>query len=365
MHIAIDARIINSSTGSYVVRLLEHLQKIDTKNTYTILVRQKDIRYWLPTKSNFRLKVADFDNYSFSEQIGFKHFLDKLAPDLVHFCMPQQPVLYKGKKITTVHDLTLLKTYNSDKNWLIFHLKQLVGKWLFKHIAKTNEHIIAISNHTRQEYQAYTGIKNHKITTVYEAGIDGKRGSLKPYDAPYESFIMYVGQQPDYKNVRFLMNAHQKLLEKYPSLGLILVGRIGEDTARNKRWAEKQGYKNIHFTDFIPDEQRNWLYTKTQAYVFPSLMEGFGLPPLEAMAYGAPIVSSNASCLPEILGSAPLYFDPHNITDAVQVIDKVLSDDVIREKAIRLGDKQVKKYSWDKTAKQTLALYNKILSIQD
>ena len=108
--IAIDARIINSSTGRYVERLLHYLQDIDHDNNYVVLVRQKDERYWKPRRANFSVQVADFDNYSFAEQTEFKRFLETLQPDLVHFCMPQQPIFYKGRSITTFHDLTLLNT---------------------------------------------------------------------------------------------------------------------------------------------------------------------------------------------------------------------------------------------------------------
>ena len=125
MHIAIDARIINSSTGRYVERLVTYLQDIDTVNRYSILVRTKDLNFWKPTNKNFVVVEADFADYSFAEQIGFKKLLDTLKPDLVHFCMPQQPIFYKGAAVTTIHDLTLLKTYNSDKNWLMYHVKQL------------------------------------------------------------------------------------------------------------------------------------------------------------------------------------------------------------------------------------------------
>ncbi|NTW61159.1 glycosyltransferase family 1 protein, partial [Candidatus Saccharibacteria bacterium] len=120
-HIVIDARIINSSTGTYVERLLSNLEKIDNNNQYTILVPTKDLNYWQPTNPNFKVIAADFANYSLSEQIRLKKLLDQIKPDLVHFCMPQQPVFYKGNHVTTFHDLTLLKTYNSDKNWLIYH----------------------------------------------------------------------------------------------------------------------------------------------------------------------------------------------------------------------------------------------------
>lgn len=356
MHIAIDARIINSSTGRYVERLLHYLQKIDTQNTYTILVPSKDLTFFTPTSPNFTVTAADFANYSFSEQTAFKQFLDKLSPDLVHFCMPQQPILYKGKSVTTVHDLTLLKTYNSDKNWLAYHAKQLVGRFVFKRIAKTNKHIIVPSEFTKKEYQALTNISDDRITVTYEAA-DVVLGSVSPYNNPFSDFILYVGQQSDYKNIKRLGDAHQILLKKYPQLGLILVGSLNESAKHNKAYFKKNNYKNILFTGFIPDEQRDWLYQQCQAYVFPSLMEGFGLPGLEAMGYGAPVVSSNATSLPEVYGDAALYFDPLDTHDIATAIDSVIGNRQIKSDLIAKGAKKVKEYSWGRMAEQTHAIY--------
>lgn len=359
-HIAIDARVINSGTGTYVVKLLKYLQKIDKINHYTVIVPEKDKTYWQPTNPNFAVHTVNFKNYSFAEQIGFKKYLEKLNPDLVHFCMPQQPVFYRGKHVTTVHDLTLLNTYNSDKNWLFFHAKQLVGRWVFKKIAKTNSHIITVSNTTKREYQDFCKINDDKITTIYEAS-EVFPGKLKPYKLPFEKFIVYVGQQPDYKNIRRLGDAHQKLLKKYPDLGLVLVGRINAATKRNQAYFESKNYKNIHFTGFVDDAERDWILTNSKAYVFPSLLEGFGLPPLEAMAYNTPVVSSNASCMPEILGDAALYFDPLDPDDIAEKISTVLDDKNLRAKLIKLGQQQIKKYSWQKMAEQTLQIYKKAI----
>jgi glycosyltransferase involved in cell wall biosynthesis len=361
MHIAIDARIINSGTGMYVAKLLEYLQQVDTVNRYTVLLRAKDKEYWKPSSGNFTVAVAEFDNYSFTEQIGFKKFLDKLRPDLVHFCMPQQPIFYKGRRVTTVHDLTLLNTYNSDKNWLVFHAKQFVGRFVFRRVAKISDHIIAISENTKREYQAFSGIPDEKISVIYEAA-EARPGALQPYeDLPFDEFILYVGQQPDYKNIRRLMQAHQEMLESRPELGLVLVGRMNPDTAANKAWGEKQGYRNIHFTGFIEDSQRDWLFTKAKAYVFPSLMEGFGLPPLEAMAHGTPVVSSNTSCMPEILGDAAEYFNPLDVDDMANKTLSVLNNEALREELVNRGHRQVAKYSWRRMAEQTHAVYMQVL----
>jgi hypothetical protein len=210
-HIAIDARIISSSTGRYIERLLTYLQEIDRVNTYSVLVRAADKEYWKPKYDNFSVLVADFDSYSIAEQTGFLGFLNRLKPDLVHFGIVQQPVLYKGKKVTTFHDLTLVKTYNSDKNWLIYHAKQLVGKFAFKSIAKSSDHIIAISKFTKKELLDFADIYAKKVTVIYEAS-DVASGGSKPYKLPFKLYILYVGSQSDYKNIKRLGDAHQKLL---------------------------------------------------------------------------------------------------------------------------------------------------------
>lgn len=356
MHIAIDARIINSSTGRYVERLVHYLQEVDKENQYTILVPSKDRNFFVPTNPNFSVKAADFDNYSFEEQTKFKKFLNELNADLVHFCMPQQPLGYNGKKVTTVHDLILLNTYNSDKNWLMFHAKQLVGRYLFKKIARTNEHIIVPTQYIKESYVAYSGISPDKVTVTYEAA-DVFVDKLEPYEHPFKRFIMYVGQQSDYKNIKRLGDAHQKLLEKHPDLGLILVGRKNAGVLKNEAYFTKKGYKNILFTDFIPDEQRDWLFKNCDAYAFPSLMEGFGLPALEAMGYGAPVASSSAQPLPEVYGDAAHYFDPLDANDIARAINDILTDTALRESLIIKGSEQLKKYSWKRMAKQTHAIY--------
>ncbi|MCX6728178.1 MAG: glycosyltransferase family 1 protein [Candidatus Saccharibacteria bacterium] len=356
-HIAIDARIINTSTGMYVERLLHYLQKIDEVSYYTVLVPEKDKDFWKPTNDNFHVRTVKYDNYSLSEQIGFKFFLDELHPDLVHFCMPQQPILYKGAHVTTFHDLSLLKTYNSDKNWLIFHFKQVIGRFVFRRVLKTSRFIITPSKFTKNELLAFDKKLSPDKIAITPESADIFVSEVVPYQHPFNRYIMYVGQQSDYKNIKRLGEAHQKLLKKYPDLGLILVGKINASAQINKKHFERKGYKNIHFTDFLPTPQRDWLYQNTAAYVFPSLLEGFGLPGLEAMGYGAPVVSSNATCLPEIYDDAAHYFNPLDTDDMARAIDEVISGENLRKNLIAEGYKQIAKYSWARMAKQTYSVY--------
>ena len=127
------------------------------------------------------------------------------------------------------------------------------------------------------------------------------------------------------------------------------------------KYFKDNNYQHIHFTDFIPNTQRDWLYTNAAAYIFPSLMEGFGLPGLEAMGYGAPVISSNATCLPEIYGDAANYFNPNNTDDIARAIDEVISNKRLRNDLIQKGYEQIKKYSWQRMAEETHDVYMKTL----
>lgn len=356
-HIAIDARIINSSTGRYVERLVHYLEQIDTANTYTILVPTKDEDFYTPTNPNFVIQTIDIPNYSFAEQTTFLKILNELNADLVHFCMPQQPIRYKGAHVTTFHDLTLLNTYNSDKNWLLFHAKQLVGKFVFHSALKSNARVLVPTKNVKREIEEFHPGIEDKVVVTYEAADKLQAGKVTPYDVPYGQYLLYVGQQSDYKNIKRLGDAHQKLLETHPNLGLVLAGKLNKSAQMSKNYFDSRGYKNIHFTDFVPDDQRDWLYENCAAYVFPSLMEGFGLPPLESMQYDAPVISSNASCMPEVLGDAAHYFDPRDTDDMARAIDEVLTDETLRAKLIQKGKIQRDKYSWKKMAEETLAQY--------
>lgn len=363
--IVIDARNINTSTGRYALRLVQHLEQIDSTNTYTILVLNKDIDFYKPKNPNFTVRGVKYPWFSLSEQLGFSRYLYKLKPDLVHFTMPHHPIFYYRPYITTFHDLTLLHTYNSDKNLVVYKIKQFIGRFVYLAMARNATHLITPTKFVKNELQSFSHVTPSKISVINEGG-DVAQSTPRPYEPMRgKKYIMYVGQQSDYKNIRRLMQAHQELRKTHPDLLLVLVGRLsgknGKPLQTNKAWAKAQGYEGVVYTDFLPDEQLNWLFTHTQAYVFPSLFEGFGLPALEAMGAGAPVVSSNATCLPEVYGDAAIYFDPLNVPEMAQKIDQVIRSRQLQKELRTKGFKQNALYSWERMAQQTYMLYKQAL----
>lgn len=362
--IAIDARSLSSSTGRYMRELLDGLQKLDTDNEYHVIVNPSDESAWAPTNPKWQRHTVSYQPYSLGEQFGFAWFLYQLKADLVHFTMPQQPILYLKKRVTTVHDLTLVHFKNVDMNAAAYAAKQTIFKimlWLTVHHSK---HIIAPSQYTKEDLANYAGLKVSKITVTYEAAADFKaKGSDEEVpELKGQDFILYVGNAFPYKNLVRLTEAMQVIKETNPSYKLALAGKPEFFYEQLDKHVRERDLKNIQLLGYVSDGQLSWLYKHAKAYVFPSLSEGFGLPGLEAMQYGVPIVSSKATCLPEIYGEAAHYFDPESTPAMAQAIRDVLDDQDLRKRLIANGKTQLAKYSWDKLAKQTLEIYQKVLS---
>ncbi|MBU0721871.1 glycosyltransferase family 4 protein [Patescibacteria group bacterium] len=175
-----------------------------------------------------------------------------------------------------------------------------------------------------------------------------------------QPYLLYVGNAYPHKNLEGLIKVFFEINKKLPGLKLILAG--GEDYfyIRLKQYAKKFS-NNIIFLGHVPDSELKALYAKAALYVFPSFYEGFGLPPIEAMAHGLVVVSSNKTCLPEILGQAALYFNPEDEIDMKNKIEQALADEKLRENLRNRGYEQAKKYSWSRCTSQTLKVYKNCL----
>ncbi len=355
-HIVIDARIRLSSTGKPVDRLLEYLPNYDPFNNYTILVRPED--NWKTQARNITVLETKFPIFSFNplNQFLFSIELYKLKPDLVFFTLTgQQPLFYFGKQITLTHDLTMYEYVRAGKLPVWLHQIRMIGYKLIMWVAhRKSKQIIVPSNYVKQRLSQFHPFTASKITRIYESSeppINSK--PTKPANISGE-FLLHVGSPFPHKNIDKLIESFKIINKTQPNLQLVLAGK--KEYFMDKLIAD---YKlgddhNIIVTGFVSDAELKWLYQNAICYVLPSLSEGFGLPGLEAMAHNCPLVSSNATCLPEIYGKAAVYFDPRNTDDMTSKINTVVLDKKLRQNLVARGQKQLAKYSWEKMTEQMI-----------
>lgn len=361
MRIGIDARFYGvggKGIGRYLQKLIENLEKIDLENQYFIFLKKKNFNSYQPKNKNFHKILADYPWYSFKEQIFLPLKLKKYHLDLVHFPHFNVPILYFGNFVVTIHDLThhFFNKKTSKHNFIFYFLKYLAYKLAFFLAVKKAKKIITVSNFVKNQLIKYFRIKGEKIAVIYE-GVDFKNiESEKPGFQIKSPYLLYVGNAYPHKNLENLIKAFSEL--KDLNLSMVLVGKIDYFYERLKKIIKKFSLeKKIILTDEIPDRNLKWLYKNALAYVFPSLSEGFGLPGLEAMTCGIPVIASDKTSLPEIYGPAAIYFSPENIEEIVKAIKKILKDKNLREKLIKKGFEQIKKYSWEDCARRTIEIY--------
>lgn len=363
-HIVIDARIRRSTTGRYADRLIEHLQKVDNFHRYTILLAPDDP--WQPKAKNFKTTPCPYPQFSYSpfHQIGFARLLYRLKPDLVHFTMTQQPLLYFGRIATTTHDTTMYHFVRRGSTPLpLYKIKINLYRFLVWWSHRKSDRIIVPTQTVAKEFAELQPFTRKKLTVTYEASEPALTiPAQKPPDIKGD-FLLYVGTAFPHKNVPGLIDILEILNKKYPELKLVITGKrqekhLVEIIENNKN---RPVFKNVVLPGFVSDAELKWLYEHCRAYVFASLSEGFGLPPLEAIAHGAPVASSSASVMPEVYGPAAHYFDPKDPTDAAAKVSDILEDKKLRQLLIKNGYAQLAKYSWTRMAEETLTVYKSIL----
>jgi len=373
MKIVIDARMYgleHAGIGRYLVNLINQIEKEDKKNKYLILLRAKYFHELNFKNKNFQKVLADYPHYSFQEQILLPLQLIKLKPDLVHFPHFNVPLFYFGKYVVTIHDLIKHESRGmatTTRFSLFYWLKYIVYLSVVWLAVERAVKIITPSKFWQEELVKRYNLPKNKIIVTYE-GVDEKllqsktnlnsKNVLSKYKIK-TPFVVYTGSLYPHKNVERLVMAVKKINQ---DLKLVIV------CARNifyDRFLEKikklnppaGGEKFVNLVGFVPDEDLADIYRQAEAFVFPSFWEGFGLPGLEAMALGLPVISSNTSCLPEVYGEAALYFNPLKVEELVEKIKILRGNKQLREKLIASGFNQVKKYSWAKMAKETIKVY--------
>lgn len=360
--IVIDARESGTSTGRYIDKLIEHLYTLKPKHEIALLTKAHRIEFLKQIAPSFAITETPFKEFTFGEQLGLKRQLQNLQADLVHFGMVQQPILYRGKVVTTMHDLIMTWENNPARNVLVHKTKQQVYKWINKRAAHKSDYIIVPTEYVKADVIGFTHVNPDKIAVTYEAAdfITDKPVPVKSVEN--KQFVMYVGRPMPHKNLERLIEAFTIMQKTRPELHLVLVGKTDANYERHAAYVKERHIQNVIFTGFTSDAQLRWLYEHASTYAFPSLSEGFGLPAIEAMMHGAPVVASHATCIPEVCGDGAYYFDPLNVEEMAARIGEVVDDPILREDLVERGKKQAATYSWDHMAQQTLTVYEQTLN---
>ena len=395
--ILIDGRFIGvgDSISRVTLGILAHLLEIDKNHQYFLLIRPAGIKlvkeYGFWEKDNLTVKILDIPHYSFEEQTKLLIWLNKRPFDLVFFTQFNHPVMYKRPYIVVIHDMTTFGYFHYQNPLKVAMFKKVMKSAVFE-----SKKIITISEASKKEIVDYYEVAKSKIKVAH-LGIDENYLRISKLDAGARrrlgqkfknefrienDYLLYTGMWKKHKNLKRLLQAFEKVSDQLSVVGsknyklqttnlqLVLIGKIDRNEREIIEEIERingheidkiQNEDPVFVTGFLAEELLPAAYAGALAYVTPSLNEGFGLPPLEAMACGAPVVAANISATPEILGKAAEYFDPYNVADIAEKIIEVISNFHLRLDLQKKGFERVKKYFWEKCAKETLGVINEVI----
>jgi glycosyltransferase involved in cell wall biosynthesis len=368
MKIGIDCRLWGETgVGRYIRNLVLNLQEIDTYNNYVLFALKKDsekIKFEI-RNSKFEIHIADIKWHTVDEQFEFPKVLNKENLDLVHFPYFSVPIFYCRPFIITIHDLIVNYFSTGKASTLpgpIYKLKLLAYKFILQRAAKNAIKIIAVSNATKNEVTKTLKVKKEKIVVTHEGADDKIRNSNidiqnnaknTKYKIPNTKYFLYVGNAYPHKNLDRLLEAFKLLVS---DTSLIMVGREDPFYRKLKEKVKRMDLSNkVIFLQNISDEELSNLYKNAIALIMPSLMEGFGLPVLEAMANSCLVLASDIPALQEICADAAIYFDPRNIADITGKMRESLLN--LNSSKKEKGLERAKLFSWQKMAKETLEIY--------
>jgi len=368
MRIGIDARFygpLGKGLGRYTQKLIQYLEEIDSVNQYFIFLRRKNFDAYEPQNRNFTKVLADFQWYSFAEQVRFPFLLKKYNLNLMHFPHFNVPLLYSKPFVVTIHDLILVHfpTVKATRlNPFFYWAKFLAYRIVIHSAMKRAQKIFAVSRFTRNDIITHYALSKEKIIVTYEAGDLAEHSIIRDATALthygiIEPYLLYVGNAYPHKNLETLLATFYEMQKKFSELQLVLVGRDDFFYGRLKRIIARKKISGVVILSSVTDDHLRSLYANAKVFVFPSLYEGFGLPPLEAMAHSVPVVSSDHPCMREILGESAYYVDARSVTALQNGITEVFLNKQLQRSLIRKGREQVKKYHWRDMAEKTLQTY--------
>lgn len=395
MKIGIDCRsILNpergeaGGVGHYVYQLIRHLLQIDQKNKYVLFFDHRTKQKKLQKFKQANVKISFFPFFLYSKFIIpsvshhlFSAVIEKEKLDILHFPnSSQHPDKFNSKKILTIHDLSLLRLSN------FFPTDQVKnGKRELEENVLLSDKIIAVSESTKKDLIDMFNVSSEKIKVIYH-GLD-KRFFKKTTPSEIDDvkkkykiekdYLLFLSPLEERKNIYRLIQAFNKVkkeikdksdkfnkvLIKNKDIQLVLTGKIKSASQKIKEEVKKSPYKNdIILTGYADPDDLNALFDGAKVFVFPSLYEGFGLPLIEAMSSKAPIITSNLSSMPEIVGKGnAIFVNPYRVEEIFRAFVDLLSNPDLREKLIKRASERVKIFTWEKTAHETLLAYQELV----
>jgi glycosyltransferase involved in cell wall biosynthesis len=374
MRVAIDIRRAGDfGIGTYIRNIISQFARSDDDTEYLLIGQQAHLQEFDPLPENFKLLQYSADPGSFRTHMHLPFLLHKRGVDLLHMPWFYAPAVVPTRLVITVHDLTdvlnpppgISSTFQAGR---LFFARRALAR---------ADRIMAVSHSSKRELSRVFDVPEEKIEVVYNAlderflrepMHDGADRILERH-AVTDPFVLYAGNIKPQKNLPRLIEAFAVTKADlrdhpvYSNLKLLLIGDSAEEHSDLRRAVLRSRVQaDVRFLGFVPHSVLRVFYSRASAFLFPSLYEGFGLPPLEAMAHGAPVLTSSVSSLPEVFSQAALLVNPENIFEIARGIRQILTEDVLRETLVRRGYELVRKYSWERSAAQVREVYQSVVA---
>lgn len=381
LRVVIDVRRVKDfGIGTYIRNLVNALALIDTADRFLLITHHDAVDEFRGLPENFEIIIYDRPEERTLENVTFGMFLKRHAPDLVHVPLNQVPLFMPKPYVVTIHDMSSF-LFGSRKG-----IRENLRLYKFRRGLLRADAVIAVSAATRRDVENLLGVPPSRMRQVYSApdprffepapgpaGEDGedawgeeKKRVLERYQINYP-FILYSGRIRPHKNVPRLVEAFAVVrgrLESHPALRDLRLVIIGDEITSHpevrRTVIQTRMEQCVRFLGFVPFDTLRVFYASASAFIFPSLYEGFGLPPLEAMASGTPVITSKLSSLPEAVAGAAMLVNPENVFDMARGIEEVLLDDELRATLVHRGFDRARQFSWTRTAEQVLQVYREI-----
>jgi len=367
MRIGIDARLVyytQAGIGQYIMHLVQALADVDQRNEFILLQSRKD-RSSIVDQPNFKRVPIWTPSHHRLEQLTLRFEVSRLDMDILHSPDFIPPFRRNCKSVITVHDLAFLLY----PNFLTQESARYYGQ--IDQAVRRKDHIIAVSEATKHDLVQRLGVPDGKVSVIYEASApeyrplpadEARRYVSDKYDL-IQDYVFFVSTIEPRKNVPGLLKAYRGLLDAYKlKVKLVLAGGYGWLSDEVMATVERLRLgDDVRFLGRVPTADLPYLYNAARVLVHPSFYEGFGLPPLEAMACGTPVVVSNVSALPEVVGDAGLLVDPNDLSELTVGMYRALTDEQLRQDMIHKGLARAAVFSWDKAGRQTLEVYARVV----